>query len=316
MNTLFATSMALLAAASIAAQPVVKASDIADYLPTEALVGTYENFEPGASGGNLTWDFSDLQLHASGTCDWMLPSDIGSKNPPKNATLCMAYTGASGENFEFFRHTPYTLEWIGQSFSGQTVGAASRARTIMTFPYTYQTKILNTALDNSGRATVSTSVYDGFGTLIMPYGTHQNVIRQRIEHNGTTDYIWFSTQPFYPILQTDRARKTLGVMMHTAGAGFTSDLSMAITESTCPGVFSIVTKGPGHLRIDDLMGNKVATQESGGGEMTVDLRHCEAGIYLVSLTSGKKYAIRKIVKTSSGGSIPKPESSLTAQVSR
>ncbi|WP_091140655.1 T9SS type A sorting domain-containing protein [Flavobacterium caeni] len=300
MKSIFLMAMGLTTAAY--AQPVITPANLSNYLPTEALTASTVGFDPGTPGANKTWNFSQLAFTPSGTNDVMLPKDIASKNPFPAATLCLSYTGKVGEGFLFFKHDANKLEWIGQSFDGVgTVACTANPKTVLTFPYAYQTQITDDfQIDGTQQATNFSSVYDAYGTLIMPYGTHRNVIRQRIVVDGQADYIWFNAHPFYPILQTDMSRGTLGVMMLAeASAGFEPNRSFQVTEQACLGRYDIVT---GHamadIKVYDLDGKTVAATQANNGVATIDLQHGPCGIYIATIKTADGYAMQKLIKTS------------------
>lgn len=301
MKSITSLAVCIAAVSGIAAQPVINATDLTNYLPCEALVAAADKFEPGRPGANKTWDFSNLLWLPAGTNDLMRADDIASRNPLPDATLCLAYTNQPREGIAFWRHNKDQLDCIGQSFDGiGLINMTHNPKTIVTFPYTYKTEIH----DDFGKTpTPFSTTYDSFGTLIMPYGTHHKVIRQKIVQNGQTDYIWYNASPFYPILQTNLAKNALGAMMHTElpAPDFTIDNSFWIAEP-CPGVYTVSLNGkPGEqLFVYDLSGTLMASAAIHGQPATVNLEHCKAGIYLFCVTDRSGMTMQKLIKSSSG----------------
>ena len=189
------------------AQPVLNATDFLPN-PTWSLNSYFVNDTPGlsagAAGANATWNFSGIIATLVG-----VTSIVPVESSPYIANFPTANFVAKDSNVDVTQN-PYFNYWRVSSTNMETVGGAeSNAPDIetdhaiwFTFPYTYGTVFTDT-YQHASEVPIShtfTKTYDAYGTLITPYGTYNNVIRQKeVEDNGNsinTNYLFFTANPF------------------------------------------------------------------------------------------------------------------------
>jgi len=179
----------------------------------------------GASGAAITWNFSTLTTDNIKTGTFVSPNATPYGTTFAGATTAIAYTpgieyGSYTANYEFFNITNSGIAKSGfvNNASPPIAVTYSDPKSLMPFPFTYT----NTHSDNyeasyiSGTFNVTeTGSYsitaDSYGTLVLPYGTIQNVLRVRILENMTQTiagfdpfnytietYAWFHPKLAYP----------------------------------------------------------------------------------------------------------------------
>lgn len=303
--------LAFIALAQLAtyAQPVAHATDVAvSNFSGEFFFATADNFNPGPSGANQTWDFSFLSLTAAGTNATVPLAGSPFATTFPNSNWVYKFSGWGGDMYYYHLLTPAKLEILSLALTGSSgENYINNPRTLAEFPMTF-----NSSYTDSYRSvgeTTDTQVvatYDAYGTLVMPFKTYQNVIRQKVVTNGVTDYIWFNVSPFYPIVQTVLAENAIGVttsntVLSSEGSDLsdhyrvypnpTSDfLTFSLDDATAG--FSIV--------LTDLTGKRLMAADAkvGNHEVSLDLRNLPAGIYLARLSAphSKTVATKKIIR--------------------
>ena len=136
---------------------------------------------PGASGANVTWDFSALDQLSVVSFDYMSPASTPQGSSFPGANIASVTEG----NTSYFNTSAagYDLHGIYADGSDALIVYQDPER-VLSYPCSYGTTWTDALLSNfelSGyqferSGTVSGNA-DGYGTLIMPYGTVTNVLR-------------------------------------------------------------------------------------------------------------------------------------------
>lgn len=172
-----------LLAGMVFGQPVI------GYTPQPAFGTTFTVFainaagvSPGNAGANQTWNFSGVQTlgQSTGTCTNPAQTPQAAFFP----TATQATTFGSGNSF--IKVTNTEISAVG-SYDGQSVFINSDPEKIFQFPFAYQQTFTDPwALSYSfqgvtvNRKGTTTVTYDGYGTLVTPEITLQNVTRVKL----------------------------------------------------------------------------------------------------------------------------------------
>jgi len=311
MNKLTSTlALITLAKFSAFAQPVATSLDVPNNnFTAEFYFAPATNFSPGSAGADQTWDFSALNLTLAGT-DTAVPA----ASTPFAATFptanwCYKFTGFGQDRYYYHLVTPSKFEILSLAYTGTSGdNYTPDPRTYAVFPYTFNTVYNDTYKSvNDAVATSVTVTYDAYGTLIMPFGTYPNVIRQKVVKNGQTDYNWFNASPFYPIFQTVLDQNSLGIVKNTTVLG--------VSQNTANGFFTAcpnpttgkLTINSSQNRINllkvsifDISARQILTTENiniGINPIEFDLSNQKAGVYILKIIAadGSSF-IERIVK--------------------
>lgn len=206
----------------------------------------------GSSGANQTWNFSSINvLTDSASFNWVDPSTTPYASSFPSATI------AEGNPAGFLY---YTIAGGDMSNIGSGFGTSPQLITILTdpeiifkIPFTYT----NTYTDNfSGTMTgvipilrrgTITKTADGYGTIILPSGTHNNVLRINflqditdsiagipiVTRTVTDNYSWYSSQYKFPIFSVTHST------IYTTGSPINSKTVVIATLNTSVGVVPI-----------------------------------------------------------------------------
>jgi hypothetical protein len=294
--------LTLLTGTTTFAQPIINQSNVTLDVASEVFIAETDGFDPGTAGPNKTWDFSSLTIVPIGTSATTDPSGKPGANLFPTANFCSADTSESPSSFVFFRHNAQKMELLGELYVGiGVINYNANPKTYLEFPYTYN-KVINDTYKASfdDLDTAFTTTYDAYGTLILPFGTFNNVVRQKIVENGQTDYIWFHVNPFFPIMQTALADGAIGILKTAVLAtdSFHQDQTFSVFPNPNPGAFQINLNNGNQAEISvyDVVGKLVASQKASGQSTTVDIVNCSAGIYFLKVTANNQAAVQKIIK--------------------
>ena len=201
MKTLYTLGATLLAYTCLTAQTSLSSNDISD------IGDKIQHFncdtigvEPGVSGNGVTWDFSTL-VPSTDTLNLNFIDPSGTPNAASFANATQAQQEENGA-LSYFELTSNEYNYWGSTTDdgqgGTVVYSYTDAAKYFSFPLNYgdQSNDNTIAGYNSGgidfdRTGTITTEYDGFGTLILPTGTFDNVSRIRINEDNDDIAIYF-----------------------------------------------------------------------------------------------------------------------------
>lgn len=189
ISTTFVALISVLFAGLVDAQPVINRSHL--YVPGKH-VFAQNAANPagnGSSGSNVTWDFSGLvpedgigNIYIGHADTTLFHSDF----PGSNVAATASFGGFSYYNYLHVNNDG--IEYLGDIIPGVTITTYSNAEQIVVFPLTMNTAWqddFSYALDffvSPIRTTAEGSLsalVDGFGTLVLPHTTFNDVLRLR-----------------------------------------------------------------------------------------------------------------------------------------
>lgn len=197
MKQLYTLSISILASSIMLAQTTITSSDVGN-------VGTIiqhfncetEGIEPGASGNNITWDFSNLVAES----DTAYISFIDAASTSHHEDFASANLAQEEENsnLSYFELNSSEYTYWGSVANdgngGQILYTYSDAAQYFAFPLNFGDANSDDllagytadGLEFSRTGTIETE-YDGFGTLILPTGTFENVSRIKIHEDNNDE---------------------------------------------------------------------------------------------------------------------------------
>ncbi|OYU79977.1 MAG: hypothetical protein CFE23_11345 [Flavobacterium sp. BFFFF1] len=308
----FFVALVTLSATLCQAQPVISRSNVnTTNFTSEFLYAPADGFVPGDAGADQVWDFSDLDLMLVGNDTTMPVASTPYAATFPTANYCYKYDGIFGGGDRYYYHhiTATKYDILSIAYNG-TNGDNYNAdpRTFMIFPYAYNDVYTDTYVSSVDMIVKNvTATYDAYGTIIMPYGTFDNVIRQKIVTNGVTDYIWFNVNPFYPIVQTVLAENGLGIVKNTTllGVDDLSKTKFTVYPNPTSGLISIgATEGLNEgatVTIYNNIGQKIFETEFNplnSNAIDIDISSQPAGLYFVTTNDKKSRELytQKLIK--------------------
>jgi len=304
----FIFTSALLAAATTFswAQPVINYSNLNNNIRLENfLAEDVPNLSPGNAGANQTWDYSAIQADSYGISENVPIANAPHRTTFTTANTCSHFTGSLGEIWTYSLITPTKYEEIGIVYVGVAmVNLSSNPRTFVEFPYTYN-KTINDTYAVSGITYSFSTLYDAYGTLRLPFGTFNNVVRQKRIENASTEYTWFNVNPFYPICTVNVSNgsssitmiKNLGTLATEQFDGKSAVVSPNPTTDIVNIQFSEQMSGAIATEIFDISGKMIFSRtETASTHAEIDLSDFDSGVYFLKITNNGKTSTQKIIK--------------------
>lgn len=286
--------------------------------------------DPGASGANVTWDFSDFTLDDF-SANYLVshPGDVEGSDQFPDATMVWVVDldFAVLNNYMSFANNAFTNYGSISISSGQTSGRIyDNPEVSFTYPINYQDTGSDTydgnvviSSGNSPFSGESSYVVDGYGTIVTPYGTFENVLRitsTKTENLSTfglnmtsniTETSWYSPDyrvPVYIISSTldsymgseiDSSKTATALVSYTGTTGIrenSSDNFLNIYPNPSRDHITISSdfKGFAELRIYSVDG-KVVARKSVSSEEIIDISSLNKGFYIADITvDGHSYS--------------------------
>lgn len=274
---------------------------------------------PGASGNNVTWNFSSVQL-TNVAMDFTVASASNANYP--NANVVSGYVG----NQSYLSSSSSSLAYYGGDIEVQTVKASltyTSPAVWAVYPMNLNSNATATTGGNfnasqpfpvSGTFTGTSMVEaDGMGTLILPLNTYSNVMRVRTTQtldvsagggtiNGSIiqeiyEYYGNLKSPLFSIMS---ATLNIGVPNSQTIASINKEATVVGTPTTGIAQLSkeqiIVYPNPaahevhllglpesGTVEFFDITGKSVKMQKVTSSRMTIDITDLSGGIYMYSV---------------------------------
>jgi hypothetical protein len=255
---------------------------------------------PGASGAGVVWNFSSIIHTDSGSYNVLNCSATPycSSFPGSNITLNYL------TDYIYFSSTASKLSLIGDTMAGSSFTLFTRPETMVYYPLTYNSVHNDTAQHGGSTFTewmIDSFSCDAWGSLILPTGTINNVLRVRLRRvfvdsvfgssmlsrDTSVIYNWYAPGYHWPIVSMDFNRHNPeGVSVYSVVDKFSvgvNDVDVAAEVVLFPnpatGVLNIPNVFDGY-EILDLTGRTLLAEKNNG---PVDVSRQNPGIYIVRL---------------------------------
>lgn len=298
MKQFYAIAGLCLAAAQVYAQPQIQRSNLYENFVGALLRSAADGFDPGTTGADKTWDYSALTLQSTGAVVYSPSPGTPYASTFFQANFTHHYVGSFNETWHYYKVSDDKIELHAEIFPG--IFAANytpNPKTIIEFPYTFNRTYTDTYKIVGEPEVAFTATYDAYGTLILPFGTFHNVIRQKIVTNGQADYIWYNIEPFYPLLQTSLENNLLGLMQNsTLGQAEFQDTALSVYPNPAQDVVNIHFEDPQiqklMLEVYDLTGKMILAKTANANTAIVPTAGFASGFYLLKVTdqNGRTYS--------------------------
>lgn len=213
--------IALTLSISAIAQPIINMADVTPNIGEQFTTHTTTYTSPGASGAGVTWNFASLTASNNYSYSYSNPSGTPFSSNFSGATTCII---TSGTSYSYQKASSTELNDMGwaSSTSGYFCNY-SNPKLLMSFPFNYNATVNDTyygaytagASQIVNQGTIQYK-YDGYGTLILPTGTINNVVRFKVtdaaSNSSTTSgstftytqtqttYMWLKPGEHCPVL--------------------------------------------------------------------------------------------------------------------
>ncbi len=330
---LFAATM--IVSTSLHAQPTLTQGNCAPQVGNTFTTHNVAYAAPGSGGANATWDFSGLVSGGTSTYSWVDPSTTPNGTDFSGATVSYE---SSPNNFVYVQTSSSKYETKGIDNNGIIINY-NDPETILEFPLTYS----DTWSDNLASTYVSggytfyrsgsnIGVADGYGTLILPYGTFNNVLRVTVTSDFIDEYnpgiplfveydvvntYWYLPGINNPLLQMSSFSSSTGGaptitqygyyidQLHVGVEGYTPHelfhMQVFPNPATTTANVRYALKDGGNVRISlyNTLGQEVQTmvnqtQSTGDYTTTINVNDLKKGIYLIRMEVGGQAQTEKL----------------------
>lgn len=133
----------------------------------------------GPSGASQTWNFATI----ASLSDLSFVMQSVASTPAGSSFLGATVAAMSGDNYNYIKYSATGMENMGATTTLANL-VYQNSELVLKYPCSYNTtwtdtwstnfSVMGTSISRSGS---STGLADGYGTLVMPYGTVNNVLR-------------------------------------------------------------------------------------------------------------------------------------------
>ena len=306
------------------------------------LVGSYADLytapvgsvaTPGAGGANLTWDFSNFSLNTPNKLEFQNASETPYAATFPNTIAAYYRDGlqlpSAKLGYEFFSTAGNMLTKKGIANVLNVVVNYTDPKKVLTYPFTFGSNFTDDfsatytvqGATVSEQGTVSVSA-DGYGTLILPFGTVQNVLRVHTTETYTQTipgfpnplnyvthtYNWYRPDWAFPVISI--TTETVDVSPQTVTTAFfvnyiptnvgtptidNSNNSLSVypnpATTTTNVQFDLPTLAHAQLAIYNAVGQLVSSDFDattvGKQNIVVDCSQYPRGVYTIVLTTAE-----------------------------
>lgn len=292
----------ILAAVDLTAQPVFQnANDRPGEAYTAAVkTGTFSG-GPGNAGTNQVWDFSTMAFGATGTFVVLNTNNNLYMNNYPTANYVYIIDSA----YNYFIVSGTKMEQVTRNISapGGATDYSQNPKTVMEFPFSWHVQFTDTYLGHGDTTRSVTVRYDGYGTLKMPNGDYHNVARVSETYSTGVDYIWYTEDPFLPVL---RYSHNGGLFTQIAiSPSIINQLKTNITglsiypnpvSSTATFNISLQENSSAQLRIYDITGRLMVEEVITKQAASIDMSPFPPGMYVCKVVQDGSTATGKFIK--------------------
>ena len=284
-------------------------------ITTHIVDGTTIN--AGSSGANATWNYASMVSQSSAPSTYVLPSTLS--QGASHGVANMGINSTSGESYFVVDGDEYSLQ--GTYIPSSSHDIYTNPREFVKFPITYLNSFNETFSGTSENIQASTTYArggnitieaDGYGTLVMPYGTVNNVLRIKtttiyadtfmsnpLATYNDVHYFWFNANTnsilmtyneftFSTIVSESATYLDVADVVTGLGDDFVQNSALLMYPNPCSGNVNISLAQlyeNALVRILDITGKVVKTQqfESGVRLQNFSVNDLETGFYFVQL---------------------------------
>jgi hypothetical protein len=283
---------------------------------------------PGDPGTGKIWDFSSLVLQTS----YLTYNYVDPSTTPYGALFPDATVSYSNDPiYGYYKVTSSEYEIIGLS-SSLNSWFYSNPEIMFSYPFSYGSNLVDSLYAtsfylgiNHYRIGTRTTVADGYGTLILPSGTYDNMLRVKVIQNYSDSsstkvvHVYGVTYSWY-----DGVNKTPAFMISTLSNtvdGTTTSVKMVNISSAVNGVADNKTRieaivlypNPSNNKVSIILpdtwatiDNIISVYNTGGLLMSqqhirnksieLDISTLPGGIYIINITNDKNTMVSKLIK--------------------
>jgi hypothetical protein len=285
--------IALLLQLCVSAQPVINFSDLNFNASGTVYSANPVGIIAGSSGANQTWDYSAIALTTIGTgsSTVVATAPFASNFPQANYFVKSTTNGTSYYIIAKITTTTKLETLALVTDTSILVNFTPNPQTQFEFPLTYNQTITDSyaLLVTPTVNTTFTIKYDGYGTLITPFGTYNNVVRLKKLDGIFPVFSWYTLNPLKQIvnIQFGSGGVTSASFYEYPNLQVTQNevqKSLLLYPNPTSDYFTISKQNNTtfEYKIFDLVGKIVKNDKAKSNEK-IDIEHLKYGSYIVQI---------------------------------
>jgi hypothetical protein len=162
---------------------------------------TSSTVSPGSAGANITWNLSTVVAAKNTVFEIVTPASTqfaGSYPSANKVVKCTYFSGGAFYHYKLLSSSRLDGVALGVTSSG-ALDYTPNPKTYFPIPFHYNDVFIDTFQLTTSAPGTNTITYDGYGTVITPYGSSTNVIRYKTDNGTSYSYTWLNTNPLMEI---------------------------------------------------------------------------------------------------------------------
>ena len=318
----------------LTAQPIITYNGNAPQIgDTYELAGDNGSYDPGPSGANQNWDFSDITPTLFNSETAITPESTPFADDFPEATIAFHYTG-DNESYSYAQVSTTEMLNDGVGFDPGSENEFfihyTDAVKLMQYPFSFSDTYTDTYFSAYNLAELLTHergnitvTADAWGSVSTPENTYSNTLRVKKERISTdsvwmsgiflyvntttqTDYEWYTATSHTPVISISITDDGSSVSYRTDGVGIGEEqfLQSQINIYPNPATNRINVKLPKGNKTDmdiyifDLQGKQVTQlKKTGVSQFSADISSLAPGEYVVAIKGNStQYIAKRFIK--------------------
>lgn len=302
MKKFYLFSMFVFGALKGIAQPILTSSTplpAIGYTAPVAVVATVPSIV-GNSGANQIWDFSTLTFGNVGTLTSIVPASTPISSSFASSNYALSLVGQN--TYSFFKRSTDKMEVLAWLVTAPNTGKdyTPNPKTRLVFPFNFNDVFTDSYQQVGNSVSSVTTTYDGYGTLITPFATYQNVVRIKEDYGGgDVDYTWYSTNPVTELAIFDNDNN----MLYRFDANITTSINeqqriidIQIFPNPCTSNLIIRNLPPNtKVTLVDALGRCLVEKYSSSNSININTKSFLNGLYQLIIKSDNYSHTQKII---------------------
>ena len=328
------TTIICLFTVGLTAQPVITHNGNAPQIgDVYHFSGTSGSFDPGAPGGNQSWNFSDINPTSSNTVTVVSPGSTPFAGVFTESTHSFHYTGSSElYSYAEVNASGFLNDGIGVDPGGvdETVIHYTNPVKLMQYPFSFNNTYTDTyfavysmtegmVIHENGTIAVNA---DAWGSITTPAGTYNNTLRVKEERNYTdsifmdgvfvyvtsftqTDYEWYTATSHTPVFSLSETGDGTSVTYRSETVGIEeTPLLTQVSVYPNPADNTLNIRLPegdmenAEISVVNLTGQQMLQFKNNGNlQLQADISGLAPGVYMLRIKSSTgNYTTSKFIK--------------------
>jgi hypothetical protein len=277
---------------------------------TDSIYSATATVAPGSGGAGVTWNLSALVPSALGMVTIVTPSSTPYYSTFPTSTFSAQISPNSGGSMYVYERLSATKwEQLANNYAGTGTGTdyTPNPESAIEFPMNYLDIFTDTFQKTTGSSGTVDISYDGYGTLVTPFGTYSNVVRiKKYWGPGDYDNNWYVTSPNLGIVASFHAQSNSYTLVRPIGTTSVKNIAADARVQLYPNPFqdavtiklnAVSTLRDASIIITDVAGRIVQQSPLLSSETTISANGLCHGIYFYQLfNDGARIANGKLVK--------------------